>query len=278
MLHFLDNRPGEKYVWHDDSPASPTTPKMWQTFPGHFLKKYEKYLKKNSAKVLGTPEAKPKHRFDDRYVDNKDMTAITAVDKDAIQVTFEKVVPHKENWNKNKKAKLKVTQPPPTGLSALASFPVSGKTWARAHVTKLNEIANYMCFFHHQGSGNTWLRYLLQQATGIYTGSVYKDFGLLKSGFPAESICNSSVLVVKTHEVFIRLLCGNSLQRISILWKYLSCFFHSGDQMRGNHSPSLFYSFAIQTNPFRPNSIDRAAVMSASHRPTDTNEPKDDVS
>ncbi|KAK5638174.1 hypothetical protein RI129_012469 [Pyrocoelia pectoralis] len=50
------------------------------------------------------------------------------------------------------------------------------------------------------GSGNTWLRYLLQQATGIYTGSVYKDYGLLKSGFPAESISNGSVLVVKTHE------------------------------------------------------------------------------
>lgn len=50
------------------------------------------------------------------------------------------------------------------------------------------------------GSGNTWLRYLLQQATGILTGSVYKDYGLLKSGFPAESIANSSVLLVKTHE------------------------------------------------------------------------------
>lgn len=50
------------------------------------------------------------------------------------------------------------------------------------------------------GSGNTWLRYLLQQATGILTGSVYKDFGLLKSGFPAESISNTSVLLVKTHE------------------------------------------------------------------------------
>ncbi|XP_049840515.1 WSCD family member AGAP003962-like [Schistocerca gregaria] len=50
------------------------------------------------------------------------------------------------------------------------------------------------------GSGNTWLRYLLQQATGVYTGSVYKDFGLLKNGFPAESVCNGSVLVVKTHE------------------------------------------------------------------------------
>nr|XP_022920450.1 WSCD family member AAEL009094 [Onthophagus taurus] len=50
------------------------------------------------------------------------------------------------------------------------------------------------------GSGNTWLRYLLQQATGFHTGSVYKDYGLLKNGFPAESIVNGSVLVVKTHE------------------------------------------------------------------------------
>ncbi|XP_050314335.1 WSCD family member CG9164 isoform X2 [Anthonomus grandis grandis] len=50
------------------------------------------------------------------------------------------------------------------------------------------------------GSGNTWLRYLLQQATGFYTGSVYKDYGLLKNGFPAESVTTSAVLVVKTHE------------------------------------------------------------------------------
>lgn len=35
---------------------------------------------------------------------------------------------------------------------------------------------------------------------GILTGSIYKDYGLLKSGFPAENICNTSVLVVKTHE------------------------------------------------------------------------------
>lgn len=35
---------------------------------------------------------------------------------------------------------------------------------------------------------------------GIYTGSVYKDYGLLKNGFPAESVINGSVLVVKTHE------------------------------------------------------------------------------
>lgn len=36
--------------------------------------------------------------------------------------------------------------------------------------------------------------------SGILTGSIYKDYGLLKSGFPAEYVVNSSVLVVKTHE------------------------------------------------------------------------------
>ena len=50
------------------------------------------------------------------------------------------------------------------------------------------------------GSGNTWLRYLIQQASGYLTGSVYKDYALLKNGFPAENVSNGSVLVVKTHE------------------------------------------------------------------------------
>jgi hypothetical protein len=45
------------------------------------------------------------------------------------------------------------------------------------------------------GSGNTWLRYLLQQATGVLTGSVYKDYALLKNGFLAESIVNGLVKV-----------------------------------------------------------------------------------
>jgi len=35
---------------------------------------------------------------------------------------------------------------------------------------------------------------------GVFTGSVYKDFALLRNGFPAESITNGRVLVVKTHE------------------------------------------------------------------------------
>ena len=32
------------------------------------------------------------------------------------------------------------------------------------------------------GSGNTWTRHLIEQASGIYTGSVYGDCDLMNSG------------------------------------------------------------------------------------------------
>jgi hypothetical protein len=49
------------------------------------------------------------------------------------------------------------------------------------------------------GSGNTWIRGLLEKATGICTGSVYCDGLIWKSGSVGEGINSSSVLVVKTH-------------------------------------------------------------------------------
>ncbi|CAH1780844.1 unnamed protein product [Owenia fusiformis] len=51
------------------------------------------------------------------------------------------------------------------------------------------------------GSGNTWLRHLIQQITGIYTGSVYNDTDLLQNGFPGEGEKSGKVVVVKTHRV-----------------------------------------------------------------------------
>ncbi len=51
--------------------------------------------------------------------------------------------------------------------------------------------------FH--GSGNTWLRYLLEQASGIYSGAIYCDPSL-KTTFPGEGIAGGSVVVVKTHQ------------------------------------------------------------------------------
>lgn len=52
----------------------------------------------------------------------------------------------------------------------------------------------------YHGSGNTWLRGLLQRVTGICTGAVYCDEVLRRRGFPGESIRSGVVLVVKTHQ------------------------------------------------------------------------------
>ena len=49
------------------------------------------------------------------------------------------------------------------------------------------------------GSGNTWVRFLLEQSTGFYTGSVYFDRQLWSYGFQ-ELVFNSSVIAIKTHE------------------------------------------------------------------------------
>lgn len=51
--------------------------------------------------------------------------------------------------------------------------------------------------FH--GSGNTWVRHLVEQATGIFTGSIYCDPGL-KVAFPGEFVAGGNVIVIKTHQ------------------------------------------------------------------------------
>ena len=50
------------------------------------------------------------------------------------------------------------------------------------------------------GSGNTWVRGLLQDTTGICTGGIYCDTTLRKNGYPGECIRSGVVLVVKTHQ------------------------------------------------------------------------------
>ena len=55
--------------------------------------------------------------------------------------------------------------------------------------------------FH--GSGNTWVRYLLEQATGFFTGSIYCD-GVLKVLFPGEFVVSGNVIAVKTHHADTR--------------------------------------------------------------------------
>ncbi|XP_071946552.1 sialate:O-sulfotransferase 2-like [Antedon mediterranea] len=51
------------------------------------------------------------------------------------------------------------------------------------------------------GSGNTWVRYLIERATGIYTGSYYNDGELSKKGFlgEREHYKKGTTVVIKTH-------------------------------------------------------------------------------
>ena len=52
------------------------------------------------------------------------------------------------------------------------------------------------------GSGNTWTRTLLEQATGIYTGSIYRDETLVNAGFEGECLISRNVIAIKTHGTY----------------------------------------------------------------------------
>ncbi|XP_064093196.1 sialate:O-sulfotransferase 2-like [Macrobrachium nipponense] len=54
----------------------------------------------------------------------------------------------------------------------------------------------------YPGSGNTWMRYLLEGATGIFTGSVYDDKILFEGGYlgELEDVKSGRTLTQKTHD------------------------------------------------------------------------------
>ena len=51
----------------------------------------------------------------------------------------------------------------------------------------------------YPGSGNTWLRHLIETGTRVYTGSIYKDPALFKE-FRAENVADTSVIAIKDHD------------------------------------------------------------------------------
>ena len=51
----------------------------------------------------------------------------------------------------------------------------------------------------YPGSGNSWARVLLEEATGIYTGSVYCDKHYLFSGMIGEGVSTENVIAIKSH-------------------------------------------------------------------------------
>ncbi|XP_050687502.1 WSC domain-containing protein 1-like isoform X2 [Eriocheir sinensis] len=53
------------------------------------------------------------------------------------------------------------------------------------------------------GSGNTWTRYLLEAASGVFTGSIYRDKRLIDKGYLGENddVTSKRTLVQKIHEI-----------------------------------------------------------------------------
>ena len=53
----------------------------------------------------------------------------------------------------------------------------------------------------YPGSGNTWIRYLIEAATGVYTGSIFRDKSILEAGHHGEArnFKDGSTIVQKTH-------------------------------------------------------------------------------
>ena len=53
----------------------------------------------------------------------------------------------------------------------------------------------------YPGSGNTWTRYLVEAATGVFTGSVFNDESIVSAGHygEARNFSDGSTLLQKTH-------------------------------------------------------------------------------
>ncbi len=86
------------------------------------------------------------------------------------------------------------------------------KTW-KVPLGKFKEPLQSKCVFingsnsfpvglaSYPGSGNTWVRGLLQRVTGLCIGAIYCDTTLRKNGYPGESLRSGTTFMVKSHQI-----------------------------------------------------------------------------
>ena len=102
-----------------------------------------------------------------------------------------------------------------SGKSAIRFLQCPGLAMLKQHVDSNGNlhIPNYqtrkkMSFQEHgqavgllsyPGSGNSWVRQLLETSTGVYTGSVFCDYEYIKAGMIGEGVRSGNVIAVKTH-------------------------------------------------------------------------------
>lgn len=64
---------------------------------------------------------------------------------------------------------------------------------------KNDEVRGVYLLHSYPGSGNTWVRQVIEELTGVFTGSVYCDRLLTASGMWGEGMDTEYVSVVKNH-------------------------------------------------------------------------------
>lgn len=99
-------------------PITTTTTKAPESFPEQFLKKYEKYLRRDGE------HSKPNNLDTPNKTNSSDKKAVAKRFSNAKQIYYERLWPKTKNLRKRPGSP---TQPPETGLTALASFPVSSQ-------------------------------------------------------------------------------------------------------------------------------------------------------
>ena len=68
------------------------------------------------------------------------------------------------------------------------------------------------------GSGSTWVRYLIEGATGVFTGSVYKDLELQMMGFWGEirDWRDGTTIVQKTHDGGAQYIRSRNREKVDV--------------------------------------------------------------
>ena len=70
----------------------------------------------------------------------------------------------------------------------------------------------------YPGSGNTWIRYLLEAATGVFTGSVFNDKSIFKAGHYGETadFMDGTTILQKTHH---RAVYTKFYHKLDLSWR-----------------------------------------------------------
>lgn len=112
-----------------------------ETFPGHFVqpRRHSQYTLRGSN-ANNHASSSMNVKFDDRFIEKSEKFPISH--NDEIKITHERIWPRRKRLHQSNAEQSNQSK----NLIALASFP---------------------------GSGNTWLRYLLQQATGKHAFFIY---------------------------------------------------------------------------------------------------------